>query len=651
MEFLTGLFRRGDLAVGAESGARSQEINVVFSQDEGWTVVQKRKRKAPKTLQKDQGTKCTKKDEVATKKSNFCLRAPSQRTGRKIPSFQSPHVGPPQVFECVAPGRDSTSIVGSRSVVESGASLLAFGFGSSFVGPSLLEQHQSPDGSFLVSRGTSLRRCPPLFGARSTDGHLRARSLKAGLVGDAAEEVVPAGDVDVTEGVVVDTDFSERMVACVSGGGAVIGSTAGESQRITGLRDVAQSDTSLQRSCVMNSSGFGDKFACASVGSALFASASALRARSSLACLSDAVSAHARPSPMQVAHNSGGTGVLLPVQKATSYCLGNSWSDTGRVQGPTGRRCTKGGVSGPAEDLRPVTEVEAGVNFRPAGCVRGQVAGSLPGRQPGTGTRSNKGSVVTPSLHPEVPDSLPVSPGPGQRIRQLMGWSKVCGTAQSGIWVLKGNARTCMFPANLDHLRVGWRKQGSYKTAWVTPGHDCLCSYKYGHGAAVRPQTNKAIWDGVIGLWGRVAPFLSPWCGKKELPTGVNLNHYDGSRSCVRWHSDNESLFGPRDSPKLIVSLSLGNPVEFKVRRVSDSVTSSITLDHGDVLVMDGSAQSEYLHCTMPGLQGPRVNLTYRWVAQHTASCPLAGVVGCLLPSCVQGLAEPGSRFWEKRGK
>ena len=171
-----------------------------------------------------------------------------------------------------------------------------------------------------------------------------------------------------------------------------------------------------------------------------------------------------------------------------------------------------------------------------------------------------------------------------------------------------------MFPANLDHLRVEWGKQGSYKTAWVTPRHDCLCPYKYGHGAAVRPQTNKAIWDGVIGLWGRVAPFLSPWCGKKELPTGVNLNHYDGSRSCVRWHSDNESFFGPRDSPKLIVSLSLGNPVEFKVRRVSDSVTSSITLDHGDVLVMDGSAQLEYLpreggRSSKGGVSGPAEDL------------------------------------------
>ena len=34
-------------------------------------------------------------------------------------------------------------------------------------------------------------------------------------------------------------------------------------------------------------------------------------------------------------------------------------------------------------------------------------------------------------------------------------------------------------------------------------------------------------------------------------------------------------------------------------------------------------------------------------VAQHTASCPLAGVVGCLLPTCVQGSVEPGPRFWE----
>ena len=75
-----------------------------------------------------------------------------------------------------------------------------------------------------------------------------------------------------------------------------------------------------------------------------------------------------------------------------------------------------------------------------------------------------------------------------------------------------------------------------------------------------------AMWNGVIGLWGIGAPFLSPWCGKKDVPTGVNLNQYAGPGSLIRWHSDNEPMFGPQNSPKLIVSLSVWNSVEFMVR-------------------------------------------------------------------------------------
>ena len=130
--------------------------------------------------------------------------------------------------------------------------------------------------------------------------------------------------------------------------------------------------------------------------------------------------------------------------------------------------------------------------------------------------------------------------------------------------------------------------------------------------ALLRKRIEKDIWDGVIGLWSRVAPILSPMCGKKDVPTGLNLNQYAGTGSLIRWHSDNEPLFGPQNSPKLIVSLSLGNSVEFKVRRRSPGkVPSWIRLDHGDILVMDGLAQSEYEHCTASGLQGPRVNLTF----------------------------------------
>ena len=57
--------------------------------------------------------------------------------------------------------------------------------------------------------------------------------------------------------------------------------------------------------------------------------------------------------------------------------------------------------------------------------------------------------------------------------------------------------------------------------------------------------------------------------------------------------------------------------MEFKVRRGPCSVHSLITLSHGDLRVMDGLTQSEYVHCTASGLHGPRVTLTSRWVAQH----------------------------------
>ena len=39
------------------------------------------------------------------------------------------------------------------------------------------------------------------------------------------------------------------------------------------------------------------------------------------------------------------------------------------------------------------------------------------------------------------------------------------------------------------------------------------------------------------------------------MPTGVNLNQYSGSGSCIPWHSDDESLFGPPNQPKLTVGM------------------------------------------------------------------------------------------------
>ena len=50
------------------------------------------------------------------------------------------------------------------------------------------------------------------------------------------------------------------------------------------------------------------------------------------------------------------------------------------------------------------------------------------------------------------------------------------------------------------------------------------------------------------------------------------------------------------------------------------------------------NAKDEFLHCTSPSLEHERINVTYRWIRQHTHFCPLftAGVV-CCLPTCAEG--------------
>ena len=73
-----------------------------------------------------------------------------------------------------------------------------------------------------------------------------------------------------------------------------------------------------------------------------------------------------------------------------------------------------------------------------------------------------------------------------------------------------------------------------------------------------------------------------------------------------------------------------------------DDEGRSCRLDHGDILVMDGQCQDEFLHRTDPGREQDRINITFRWVKQHVSSCPLlkAGVA-CCLPTCAQGSSVP----------
>ena len=175
-------------------------------------------------------------------------------------------------------------------------------------------------------------------------------------------------------------EFGERAAGADDPDAAVRTAAAGDSERIIRLHEVSESDFPplLRSSQSPNSCPGSWSSACArSVARRVAAAPARVCPGSSSSAVSAAV-AHAHASVLH------GASV-------------NSWSDMVRLHGPTGTRRVKGGVSRPAEDLRPVSEVEAGVNFRPAGRVRGQVAGSLPGKQPGAGSRPNKGSVHLPS--------------------------------------------------------------------------------------------------------------------------------------------------------------------------------------------------------------------------------------------------------------
>ena len=128
-------------------------------------------------------------------------------------------------------------------------------------------------------------------------------------------------------------------------------------------------------------------------------------------------------------------------------------------------------------------------------------------------------------------------------------------------------------------------------------------------------------------------PLMKPWCAEGVLPTAANLNLHRGRFSRVAWHSDNEPLFGERGESKLIVSMSFGTLARFKWKGEScpDNEADSCWLDHGDLLVMDGQCQDEFLHCTDPGLEQERINVAFRWIKQNVATCPFLRTGGGML--------------------
>ena len=177
-----------------------------------------------------------------------------------------------------------------------------------------------------------------------------------------------------------------------------------------------------------------------------------------------------------------------------------------------------------------------------------------------------------------------VSTEPGEPLRSELGWTPLLRTSSSGVWLFRGALRGEQLQAALVST-VDWVSRGTYRTAWAVEPR-CHCSYAYGRRVAVGPQTGCRSWELLRDLWRTIAPHMAPWCAVGDVPTCANLNYYGGSGSCVRWHSDDEVLFGGRGESKLIVSVSLGFSALFrwKPRSSPDCEADSTWLHHGDLL-------------------------------------------------------------------
>lgn len=103
-----------------------------------------------------------------------------------------------------------------------------------------------------------------------------------------------------------------------------------------------------------------------------------------------------------------------------------------------------------------------------------------------------------------------------------------------------------------------------------------------------------------------------------ENVTGANynsclLNLYHNGNEGLGWHSDDEESLGKNNN---IASLSLGADRKFLFKHKLTKQNVSILLEHGSLLVMKGSTQSNWLHSLPKSrkISQPRINLTFRTI-------------------------------------
>ena len=88
-------------------------------------------------------------------------------------------------------------------------------------------------------------------------------------------------------------------------------------------------------------------------------------------------------------------------------------------------------------------------------------------------------------------------------------------------------------------------------------------------------------------------------------------NYYANGEQYMGWHSDAEPCLGEQP---VIASISLGAQRDFYFKHKQSKQVYKMQLGHGDLLIMQGETQKEWLHALpkRKRVTKPRVNLTFR---------------------------------------
>jgi alkylated DNA repair dioxygenase AlkB len=140
----------------------------------------------------------------------------------------------------------------------------------------------------------------------------------------------------------------------------------------------------------------------------------------------------------------------------------------------------------------------------------------------------------------------------------------------------------------------------------------------------------KVAWYGDIPFeytYSNITKKALPWTAElKELKSLIEektgeqfnsclLNLYHDGEEGMAWHSDAEKDLKKNGA---IGSLSFGADRKFAFKHKKTNETVSIILEHGSLLLMKDTTQSNWLHRLPPSklIKNPRINLTFRTIIE-----------------------------------